>query len=217
MSRGKLVGRRQLQENEKEELRQTILKAASEIIAKEGFEALSMRKLAERIGYSAGSIYLYFRNRDEIAKELSHAGYSRLLARMTAEIAHAADPAEELSRALRAYVAFGMENPETYRLILIGDPVYIKAVFAEKIENDPATAAYNILIAASKRWLPTRPDLSKTTPVQLAETLWSAAHGIVSLKLTCPLFPTSQAEELLSTMTHMLLGKSTQAGRQKKR
>jgi AcrR family transcriptional regulator len=211
------VGRRQLPEKERDELRRKILRAASEIITKEGFEALSMRKLADRIGYSAGSIYLYFRNRDEIAKELSREGYSLLLEMMLKEKASKKAPPDELRALIRGYVRFGTEHPETYRLILMGDPVYLEAVFAEKIEDDPATQAYNLLVDAAQRLLAIKEDLSKITPVQLAESLWAAAHGLVSLKLTCPLFPTSTPEELFSVLTTMLFGKEPTDGTKLKR
>jgi len=207
------VGRRQLPASEKDELRRQILQAAGEIITKEGFEALSMRKLADRIGYSAGAIYLYFKNRDEIAKELSHAGYGLLLKTMLEEKSGSKDAAGELAALLRGYIRFGVEHPETYRLILMGDPVYLEAVFREKIENDPATAAYNLLIEAAKKLLAARKDLLKATPIQLAETLWAAVHGIVSLRLNCPLFPTLPSDELYSTLIAMLLSKKKEASR----
>ena len=84
--KGKCMGIKERREREKQDIRQKILDAAQQIITDEGFAALSMRKVAHRIEYSAASIYLYFRNREQIAQELSEAGFGKLLAKMTAAI-----------------------------------------------------------------------------------------------------------------------------------
>ena len=113
------MGSRERREREKSEQRQKILNAALEIITKEGFAALSMRKLAERIEYSAASIYLYFTNREQIARELSEMGFEELL--NAVDLATSGTEGSEALHALgAAYVVFGLRHPEIYRLIFIG-------------------------------------------------------------------------------------------------
>ncbi|HEX3378408.1 MAG TPA: TetR/AcrR family transcriptional regulator [Paraburkholderia sp.] len=111
---------------QKQALRERILDAARRIVVREGFAALSMRKIADAIEYSPATLYLHFASRDDIARALCTEGYAQLLATFV-PLAQIADPAERLKALGRAYVAFGVEHPETYRLIFMEDPSYTGA------------------------------------------------------------------------------------------
>ncbi|MFL9989132.1 TetR/AcrR family transcriptional regulator [Paraburkholderia sediminicola] len=111
---------------QKQALRERILDAARRIVMREGFAALSMRKIADAIEYSPATLYLHFASRDEIAQALCAEGYAQLLATFV-PLAQIADPAERLKALGRAYVAFGVAHPETYRLIFMEDPSYTGA------------------------------------------------------------------------------------------
>src|SRR5260370_13327615 len=108
-----------------------------------------MRKLADRIESSPASIYLHFDRREQIARELSAAGYAQLLDRLTTA-ATSPDPIERLTSVGLTYVAFGLEHPETYRLIFMGDSGYMTTVLAEKPTNSPAHRAFTLLRAPAK-------------------------------------------------------------------
>jgi len=111
---------------QKQALRERILDAARRIVMREGFAALSMRKIADAIEYSPATLYLHFASRDEIAQALGVEGYAQLLESFV-PLANIADPAERLKALGRAYVAFGVAHPETYRLIFMEDPSYTGA------------------------------------------------------------------------------------------
>jgi AcrR family transcriptional regulator len=111
---------------QKQALRERILDAARRIVVREGFAALSMRKIADAIEYSPATLYLHFASRDEIARALCAEGYAQLLATFV-PLVGIADPAERLKALGRAYVAFGVANPQTYRLIFMEDPSYTGA------------------------------------------------------------------------------------------
>ncbi len=111
---------------QKQALRERILDAARRIVVREGFAALSMRKIADAIEYSPATLYLHFASRDEIAQALCAEGYAQLLETFV-PLAQIADPAERLKALGHAYVAFGVAHPETYRLIFMEDPSYTGA------------------------------------------------------------------------------------------
>ena len=111
---------------QKQALRERILDAARRIVMREGFAALSMRKIADAIEYSPATLYLHFASRDEIARALCAEGYAQLLETFV-PLARIADPGERLKALGRAYVAFGVAHPETYRLIFMEDPSYTGA------------------------------------------------------------------------------------------
>jgi AcrR family transcriptional regulator len=213
----------QRREAARQNLREEILAVSREIIATEGYAALTMRKLAQRIGYSPAALYMHFRSREEIAREVSRDGYANLLADLTAATApHRDDPASRLRALARAYVDFGLKNPQTYALIFMEDPAYLTAAYAEHRSDDPATRAYELLvdvagglIAAGLRPPKAGKPARAVTSTEFAEAIWAALHGVVSLKLTCPAFPTSPAEILTGMIVETLLLGVSAAGNAK--
>lgn len=121
-----VMGIAERKNRQKQALRERILDAARRIVMREGFAALSMRKIADAIEYSPATLYLHFASRDEIARALCAEGYAQLLETFV-PLAAIADPAERLKALGRAYVAFGVAHPETYRLIFMEDPSYTGA------------------------------------------------------------------------------------------
>lgn len=130
---------------QKQALRERILDAARRIVMREGFAALSMRKIADAIEYSPATLYLHFASRDEIAQALCEEGYAQLLETFVPH-ARIADPAERLKALGRAYIAFGVEHPQTYRLIFMEDPSYTGAALggaarkAQRLADEEAGA-----------------------------------------------------------------------------
>jgi AcrR family transcriptional regulator len=127
---------------QKQALRERILDAARRIVMREGFAALSMRKIADAIEYSPATLYLHFASRDEIARALCAEGYAQLLETFV-PLAQIADPTARLKALGRAYVAFGVAHPETYRLIFMEDPSYTGAALggaAAMLAGEPASA-----------------------------------------------------------------------------
>ena len=183
---------------EKAAVRASILAAARLLIVRDGFRALSIRKLSAAVRYSPGAIYLYFPSREAIARELCLGGYRDLLVRLREAARPEAGPEANLHALFTAYLEFGLAEPETYRLIFMEEPEYLAAVFAERPADDPATRAYELLVDAARALLSpgSRAPRSPTSAVTLAEACWAAMHGIVSLKLSCPAFLTTSPAEL---------------------
>jgi len=193
------MGIKERRDREKKEHRQRILDEALQIITKEGFAALSMRKLAEKIEYSAASIYLHFRNRDEIARELSEVGYGQLFEFLTAA-AQEKDAVKRLRAVGEAYVSFGLKHPEIYRLIFMSDAAYIEAVFIENNEDSAANKSYRILLGIAEDLKRSGHYRGKAASSEVADMIWTTWHGIISLKLTCTNFPMTPVETLVALM-----------------
>lgn len=191
------MGAIERREREKAAFRELVLKAARKIVLSEGFEALTMRKIAEAIEYAPGTIYLYFENRDAIAAELTQRGFEELL-RAFAPAASIADPAERLIRTGELYVKFGLEHPETYRLIFMER--YTNTVFSGQQDNGAGNQALQFLIDTFEQLRTQGRLATDATPAQLADTFWCTVHGIISLKLTCEEYPETPTDVLLRTM-----------------
>ena len=194
-------------DQQKSELRERILATARELVLRKGFAELSIRKLADAIGYAPGTIYLYFTNRDEIVREICLRGFAELFEQMKSA-ADVVDPRERLAGLLRAYANFAVNNPETYRLSFMEDPKFTKEMFRSarlEREGGPGWQAFGAVVKALR-------DLKQGSKVArgenenlLAEVLWTAVHGVVSLKLIYPAFPTNSTEVLVNKMIQTLL------------
>ncbi|GAC1402839.1 MAG: TetR/AcrR family transcriptional regulator [Candidatus Velthaea sp.] len=181
------MGITERKERQKAELRDTILAAARTIFLNEGAEALTMRRIADEIEYSPGTIYLYFESREDIALHLVREGFEKLLTAFR-PAAVLEDPVERLRAIGDAYVEFGLSDPETYKLIFMEDAKYVYAVMAPeggKDECEPGQRAFDFLASAVGEAVALG-LLRPVDPERGAEALWAALHGVVSLHITCP-------------------------------
>jgi AcrR family transcriptional regulator len=192
-------------ERERAEFREEVLAAARKIVLEEGFDALTMRKIADAIEYAPGTIYLYFESRDAIAFELCRTGFEAFFQAL-APAAAIADPLQRFADLGRRYIAFGLQNPETYRLLFMEDPKYSSTGFQERAEapDSPGKRALGILAGIFDELRVQKRLKSKLDSQTLAETVWAAVHGIVSLKIGCHAYPQSSAEQLVEAMTSAL-------------
>jgi AcrR family transcriptional regulator len=170
-------------ERHKQELRRVILDAAREIFAREGYESFSMRRLATKIEYSPGSIYLHFKNKEELFETLVEESFERLLQALNKiKNGHAEDdPVEALKKGLRAYVEFGLRNPNDYRFAFLLRRPVVKRPYRVHPAFD--TMRYMVGCCVDKKSF-RAVDVETTS-----QALWAAIHGITSLLIQRPTFP----------------------------
>src|SRR3954449_1785618 len=170
-------------------LRRTILDAAREAFAADGYERVSMRTLAERIGASHGSLYTHFRGKDEIFDALVEESFEELARSLRAFMAESrtTDVVRLVRKAARAYVDFGVRNPSAYEFAFIlrrpGPP-------------RPPHTAYNNLRALVKRCIDEK-RFRRINADLAAQALWAAVHGITTLLILRPSFPWAGREAVI--------------------
>ena len=175
-------------------LRAHILDAARAIVVRDGFDALSMRKIAEVVGYSPASLYLHFASRDAIAHALCIEGYAQLLASLHTHDSML-DPGERVKAMAHAYVAFGLAHPEVYRLIFMQNRAYTDVAF-----GDPDAAGESALSLFTQALAS-----SDSPPPAAAEIVWTALHGIVSLSLTAAKYLPTPVDVLIDATLDLCL------------
>lgn len=171
-------------EREKTETRAMILAAAREMFTREGFERTTMRAIADRIGYTATTIYHHFADKDALMLELCLNDF-RALGKALATISQVADPVDRIRLMGRGYVRFAIENPEQFRFMFLverpmTDPQTIHAL-------DPTTDAYRSLCDAVSEAISAgrfRPELDN--PQLVAQMLWGLVHGIATVYVATP-------------------------------
>jgi AcrR family transcriptional regulator len=113
-----VMGIKERKAKEKEDLKQLILDAALELLEREGFDGLSIRKIAERIEYAPATIYLYYRDKDQLLFELHNVGFARFMAKMS-ECLVEPTAAERLRVMGQKYIEFALDNPQLYHLMMV--------------------------------------------------------------------------------------------------
>ena len=182
------MGVAERKERQKAELREQILAAAREIVARDGFAALTMRKIADAIEYSPGTLYLYFANRDELAKELVREGAAQLMT-FFEDARHEPDPLLRLEALGRRYIDFAVADPQTYRMVFLEDPrlsaAIVEPATAHGDPDDPGRSAFELLVTTVAELVATG-VFKPVDPAMGAHLFWAALHGLAALQMTCP-------------------------------
>ena len=175
------MGPKERREREREEIRTLILDAARELFASEGVEAVTMRRIADRIEYSPTAIYFHFRDKEALLKELCECDF-RNFAQEFVALLQIADPIERLRRAGHAYVNFGLHHPSHYRLMFMTPKFEQKDHALEK--GNPEEDAYAFLKGIVTQALAENRFKPELTDVDLvSQVVWSGVHGVISLEI----------------------------------
>lgn len=178
------MGPKERRAREREEIRSVILDAAREMFATEGYDAVTMRRIAEKIEYSPTAIYFHFRDKDALIKELCMADFLAL-AQQFMKISQIKDPLERLRRAGLAYIDFGMQNPNHYRLMFMTPHPPIEFDGEDEArKGNPEEDAYAFvkeIIAAGIEEGRFRGEMKDLDLI--AQTVWAGVHGVISLQI----------------------------------
>jgi AcrR family transcriptional regulator len=182
------MGITQRREREREEVRRKILDAAQDLFATEGYERVTMRRVAEAIEYSPTTIYLHFKDKDELVHSLCDENFRTLIEALGKAEPTPADPVEKIRQLGLGYARFGVTHPNHYRFMFLtpfGDHHQASAAGEQAFGIVRAMVAEAI---ASGRF---RSGDVDTT----AQVLWASLHGVVSLLITygAEKFPCSPA------------------------
>jgi AcrR family transcriptional regulator len=171
-------------QQEKEVLKAKILDAARELFATEGYEAVTMRKIAEKIGYTTTALYVHFQDKDALLRALCENDFRSLRAAFE-RIAKIHDPIERLYKLGLAYADFALDHANQYRLMFM-TPTPAQALTESVIEHgNPDVEAYAFLKATIAAGIAAgcyRPE--HKDPDLIAQAVWGSVHGVVSLYLT---------------------------------
>ena len=187
---------------EKKGVREEILEAARTLFVKEGYENTSIRKIAEKIEYAPGTIYLYFRDKSEILERICEETFSRLAKKLEAINQDPSPSLDRLRRGLRVYVQFALENPNHYLLTFIQSPKDIAG--GNSIYCTSGQHCFNSLregvAGCIQAGLLRSEDVDET-----AQALWAGIHGISSLLITHPGFPFIEHNRLIDRLIDILV------------
>jgi AcrR family transcriptional regulator len=195
------MGTKQRRAREKEGLREEILDAARALFVKEGYESVSIRKIADKIEYAPGTIYLYFRDKAEILDRICEETFAKLLVKMRAIKDDTAAPLDKLRRGLRIYIQFGLENPNHYVVTFIQAKGHLES---KSVFQTTGQEAFSCLRQGVQECIDAGALVSNDAD-ELAQTLWAGIHGLTSVLITCTGFPFVEQNRLIDRMIHTLV------------
>jgi AcrR family transcriptional regulator len=171
------MGIAERREREREEVRRKILDAAQELFATEGYERVTMRRIADAIEYSPTTIYLHFKDKDELVHQLCDEDFRKLIGEIGAGGPPPVDPVERIRQMGRGYARFGVMYPNHYRFMFLtpfGDGHQASGAGEQAFGMLRALVAEAI---ASGRFRAANVDT-------VSQVLWASLHGAVSLLIT---------------------------------
>jgi AcrR family transcriptional regulator len=188
---------------EGDRLREEILVAAERILIETNDQsALSIRAIASAVGVTPPSIYLHFVDRNDLLFEVCERQWVKLEAAMDEATEGLVDPIERIRARGRAYLRFGLENPEHYRILMMSRPDETPDRFTD--ERLASTAGLEVIAADLSRAMATG-VLRQQDPMEAACLLWMAVHGMVSLLISKPGFPFPPVEQLFEHLASLSL------------
>lgn len=164
--------------------RERILAAARQLFVAQGFEAVSMRKIAAAIDYTPAAIYTHFADKTALMMALGDSDF-RLLRESMREVDSIADPVDRLLAEGRAYISFAFAHPHHYRLMFMTSWPHIEPAECGIEHGNPDEDAFACLqqvvadCIAQARFRPEYNDVAQVT-----QACWAAVHGVVSLYIT---------------------------------
>ena len=186
-------------ERYRSELRAETLSAARELIREEGYQGLSLRKLAKRMECSPMALYSYFADKQALLTALALEGFEKVAKRFDSTVHR--DPLAAVRKILLDYIAYAEENPNEYRILFLSVETLGELKLSRK-DLQERNPAFGALFKRVERCIKAGVLLGDAFAV--STVLWTAAHGAASLLITAQQFPFGSrrlyAEEVVGTI-----------------
>jgi AcrR family transcriptional regulator len=183
--------------------RAEILEAAERIFVAHGYEAATIRKIADEVGVSSTALYMHFRDKDQILLEICTGAMNELLEGSRQVSAMPIDAVARVRLILEGYIRFALTHPNAYRLVFCTSPT------VDSIRRQHASMQLGAecveRFASVIREVAAQGRLRVGDPESVHQVLWSACHGMVTLMIMKPQFEWKSPEELTEVMLDGLL------------
>lgn len=201
------MGTLERRERERELVRTAIVEAARDLLSEHGLPALSMRAIADRIEYSPATIYLYFKDKEELVREVVHVAFDVMNEYMVREVSALGETADALTKygAMgRAYARFAIEHTAYFRVMF-----ELPAVPHEECPAQEAPAGLDAVTGTVQQAADS--GLIDTSDARRTAILgWGLVHGLTSLYLTGRLTElVSSNEEFMALVEEAMLAMNT--------
>jgi AcrR family transcriptional regulator len=186
-----------------------IVAAATLLLVSEGYEGVSMRKVAAAVGISSTALYLYFKEKDELLDTVCHQVFSQIAPALDALLARDDAPIDLLREGLRAYLRFGLANPDQYRVVFLTrrprDAWDHRAPLSHIDRwGQPRINTFMYLVEGLRRCQEAG-QVRQGDLFAMAETVLAAQHGLLALLILSPQQKWSDPEVLIEENVGLIL------------
>ena len=189
------MGITERKQRQKQNLRREIIDASRQLFLEEGYQNVSMRKIAEKIEYSPTTIYIYFKDKAELLNTICEDVFGELQATVASISQRHSDPVEALRAGCRAYVDFGLAHPDHYKVTFMLDPGDGFHLDCQR-EGSMATRAFDHLRNGIQACMDAGRFPQENSDLA-AQAMWSSIHGITALLITRPYFPWGDTNQVI--------------------
>jgi len=208
------MGITERKEKQKLEIRKMILDASMKLFIEEGYSHVTIRKIADIIEYSPTTVYLYFKDKDEIFYNLHELGFQKL-GEKNHNLVGINNPLMRLYKMGENYLDFGMENPEYYDIMFIQHAPMAALMEMEDCNWHYGDSALNALKQTIEEAM--AQGLIHVGNVEAAAMgIWGMVHGMVSLairKRFDKLIPEQQIKGMMRQSLNWMLSAVDRSGR----
>ena len=176
--------------------REQILQVALQLFAQHGMAQVSTRQIARAVGISQPSLYAHFATAHEISAELCLRAFAGLAAASRKVLVEPGTARERFYRLGRAYVDFGLENPDMYRLAFMQETDEAVSQLVQQ-GKDPVLAAGQGAFDIARHVLAQMLGRTEAEVEVQAQSIWASVHGLTSLLIARPMFPWVDREQLI--------------------
>ena len=175
------MGIAERKEKQKLEIKKMILNASIRLFIEEGFDNVTIRKIADIIQYSPTTIYLYFKDKNEILYNLHEIGFQKM-GEMNRVLADIKNPITRLYKMGENYIEFGLSSPEYYDIMFISRAPMQVLESMENCDWKYGEAALHTLMATVEECMD-KGYIQKGNVQAVSMAIWGMVHGLVSLQI----------------------------------
>ncbi|MGF7148268.1 AcrR family transcriptional regulator [Sphingomonas zeicaulis] len=171
--------------------REEIIAAALTLFTRYGVHNVTTRQIARAVGISQPSLYAHFASSAEIAEEICVRGFSDLSRQLAAAFAGAHSRRDRLKQAARAYIGFGIDNPDVYRIAFMLEKPWDDTGHEGGRVMEAGLCAFNLMAETVTQEMGDGGRLA-------AQSIWATLHGLVALLIARPHFPWVDRDALIA-------------------
>jgi AcrR family transcriptional regulator len=200
------MGTHERRSREKDGLRRKILDAATGLFVEEGYENVSMRKIADRIGYAPSTIYLHFHDKVDLVASICKEAFAELDRRLDGIIGTGIRPREALRSCLRQYIQFGLDHPAYYVFAFCTPSAVFKDIDGASFTNihGCAIGSFQRLRSGIQACMESG-DIPTGDVESIAQSTWLCTHGVTSGLVVNRGFPFLERERLIDESLDRIL------------
>lgn len=187
------VRRQRAKRGEGDKLREEILEVADRLLLEAASEsAVSIQTIADGVGCTPPAIYMHFADKDALLFEVCARHFAKFVAKLEDVSSDGRDTLELLKMRGRAYVEYGLENPELYRILFMQQ----HGASANRGVANSAEQSFGPLTATVEECIE-KGMLPAGDPFTISCALWASIHGLTSLMISNPDYPWPSLDDLL--------------------